>query len=90
PKELKAYLLYVRQESKTHFDAGRSSMDACKKIDLGPYAEWTEPERLFFNVERAYREFRGQAWDTPVDPITTFAGVGQLRNFYKSRLHGGQ
>ncbi|MBW2180157.1 MAG: MBL fold metallo-hydrolase [Deltaproteobacteria bacterium] len=81
-REFKAYLQYVRQESKTHFDAGLSSMDACKKIDLGPYADWTEPERLFFNVERAYREFRGESWDTPVDAMTNFKGVGELRAFY--------
>jgi cyclase len=42
-----------------HFDAGRSELEAAKRIDLGPYAAWTEPERLLFNVERAYREFRG-------------------------------
>lgn len=83
-QELKAYFQYVREESKKHFDAGVSSMDACKKIDLGPYSEWTEPERLFFNVERAYREFRGEPWDTPVDAMETFKGVGQVRAFYAS------
>lgn len=82
--ELKTYLQYVRQEAKSHFDAGLSSLEACKKIDLGPYADWTEPERLFFNVERAYREFRGEAWDTPVDAMAAFIGVGQLRGYYSS------
>lgn len=79
---LKAYLQYVRQESKIHFDAGLSSLDACKKIDLGLYTKWTEPERLFFNVERAYREFRGESWDAPIDAMENFKGVGQLRAFY--------
>jgi glyoxylase-like metal-dependent hydrolase (beta-lactamase superfamily II) len=83
-QELKDYLEHVRQESKVHFEAGLSSMEACKKIDLGPYAEWTEPERLFFNVERAYREFHGERWDTPVDAMTNFKGVGELRAFYAS------
>jgi len=81
-QELKEYFQYVYKESKKYFDEGLSSMDACKKIDLGPYAAWTEPERLFFNVERAYREFRGESWDAPVDAMEHFKGVGELRAFY--------
>lgn len=81
-QELKEYFQYVYKESKKHFDAGLSSIDACKNIDLGPYAAWTEPERLFFNVERAYREFRGESWGAPVDAMEAFKGVGQLRAFY--------
>ena len=41
--------------------------EAAKRIDLGPYADWTEPERLILNVERAYRELRGEPWDAPID-----------------------
>ena len=68
-KELRAYLEFVRDESRTCFDAGISSLEAAKRIDLGPYADWKAPARLYMNVERAYREFRGEpadaSWDTP-------------------------
>jgi cyclase len=72
PREMKAYLAYVRAEARSHFDAGRSTLEAAKRIDLGPYAGWTEPERLLFNVERAYREFRGEPFDAPIDVMAIF------------------
>lgn len=67
PREMKAYLEYIRREAKTHFDAGRTIEEAAQRIDLGPYAGWTEPERIIFNLARAYRELRGEAWDAPID-----------------------
>lgn len=79
PRELKAYLAYVRSESQRFFDAGLLALDAAKKIDLGPYASWTEPERLIFNVERAYREFRDESFDAPIDVMATFRGMYELR-----------
>ena len=85
PRELKAYLVYVRDESRRHFDADRSALEAAKQIDLGPYAAWTEPERLFFNVERAYREFRGLPFDAPIDVMATFRGVHALREHCAAR-----
>ncbi len=85
PREMRAYLEYVRAESRTHFDAGRSELDAAKRIDLGPYAGWTEPERILFNVERAYREFRGFPFDAPIDALATFRGMYELRSHFASR-----
>lgn len=79
PKEMKAYLQYVRSESQRHFNAGRSALEAAKRIDLGPYAEWTEPERIIFNVERAYREFRGEPFDAAIDVPSMFGGMYELR-----------
>ncbi len=78
PREMKAYLEYVRAESKGHFDAGRTEVEAAKRIDLGPYAGWTEPERIVFNVARAYREFRGEPFDAPVDVNAIFAGMHEV------------
>ena len=65
--EMKEYFQYIYKEARECFDAGLSEADAAGKIDPGPYAEWTEPERIIFNVSRAYREFRGEPHDTPVD-----------------------
>ena len=76
---MKAYLQYVRTESNRFFDAGLSVVDAAKRIDLGPYAGWTEPERLLFQVERAYREFRGEPYDAPIDVGVMFRGMWELR-----------
>lgn len=78
PQEMKAYLEYVRAEAKTFFDRGLSELEAARRIDLGPYAGWTEPQRVMFNVARAYREFRGEAWDAPIDVMEIFEGMHAL------------
>lgn len=77
PCEMKAYLEYVRSESKAFFDQGLTVAEAARRIDLGPYEVWDGPERVYFNVERAYREFRGES-NTPIDATALFAGAAQL------------
>lgn len=73
--EMKTYLQYVRDESKTCFDAGLTSLEAAKRIEFGPYGEWRAPARLFMNVERAYREFRNEPPDAPWDTSATFDAI---------------
>jgi len=79
PREMQAYLRYVRAEAKRGFDAGLPALEAARRIDLGPYAGWTEPERILFQVERAYRELRGEPWDAPIDATALFRGMHALR-----------
>jgi glyoxylase-like metal-dependent hydrolase (beta-lactamase superfamily II) len=79
PREMKAYLEYVRAEARHGFDAGLSTLDAARRIDLGPYAGWTEPWRLAFNVERAYREFRDEPFDAPIDVAAVVRNMEALR-----------
>jgi glyoxylase-like metal-dependent hydrolase (beta-lactamase superfamily II) len=79
PREMKAYLAYVRAECRRFFDAGLPPLDAARRIDLGPYARWTEPERILFQVDRAYREFRGEPFDAPLDVTALFRGMQALR-----------
>jgi cyclase len=76
--EMKAYLQYVREESKKCFDAELTSLDAAKRIEFGPYGEWRAPARLFMNVERAYREFRGEPPDAPWDQAATFDAIYEV------------
>jgi glyoxylase-like metal-dependent hydrolase (beta-lactamase superfamily II) len=83
--EFRAYLAFVKSESKRHFDRGLSEVEAARKIDLGPYAGWTQPERLVFNVARAYRELRGEAWDTPSNPMELMDRAVELREHWDSR-----
>ena len=76
--ELKAYLQYVRRESKTWFDQGVPALEAAKQIEFGPYGHWRAPARLFMNVERAYREFRGEPPDAPWDASKTFDAIYEV------------
>ncbi len=79
PKEMKAYLEYVRREAADGFAKGLSLLEASKRIDLGPYAGWTEPERIVFQVDRAYRELRGEPWDAPVEVTALFGAMHAIR-----------
>ncbi len=79
-KELRGYFEFVYSEAKRFFDEGLDPLEASKKIDLGSYTKWNEPERLFFNVNRAYREFRNvEPWDAPYNAINLFLKCQELR-----------
>lgn len=78
-REMREYLVYVRDEARAGFEADLSPLDAAKRIDLAPYLGWTEPERLAFQVDRAYRELRGEPWDAPVDVTRVFSEMTALR-----------
>ena len=80
PREMQAYLRYVQAEARRCFEAGLEPLDAARRIDLGPYAGWTEPERIVFQVERAYRELRGVPFDAPIDVPRVFRAMMQLRD----------
>lgn len=82
-REFREYLEFVYAESNFLFDEGLSALDAAKRIELGPYAEWTEPERLYFNVHRAYREFSGEPWDAPLNAIELFMQCHLLRKHWE-------
>jgi glyoxylase-like metal-dependent hydrolase (beta-lactamase superfamily II) len=79
PREMKAYLAYVRAEAERFFAQGLTVVEASARIDLGPYAGWTEPERIVFNVDRAYRELRGEPYDRPIDVAAIFRGMYEIR-----------
>lgn len=81
--ELRDYLRYVHAESRRAFDAELPAMEAARRIDLGPYARWNQPERLIFNVERAYREFRGGAWDEPVEALRLIEAAYELGRLWR-------
>jgi len=78
-REMKEYLRYVRQESRRCFESGLTVVEAAMRIDPGPYAAWTEPERMVFQVERAYREFRGLPWDSPIDTAGLLRAMDGVR-----------
>jgi len=76
--EMKAYLEHVREEASRCFERGLTSLQASKRIDLGPYGGWRGPARLYANVERAYREFRNETADAPRDMTATFDAMYEV------------
>jgi glyoxylase-like metal-dependent hydrolase (beta-lactamase superfamily II) len=75
--DMKAYLEYVRDESKRRFGQGLDALEAAKGIEFGPYRNWRSPARLVANVESAYREFRNEPAPAP------WAGVGTFDSIYE-------
>ena len=73
--EMRAYLEHVHEEASRCFEQGLTPLQASKRIDLGPYERWRSPARLYANVERAYRELRGEPADTPFDMAATFDAI---------------
>jgi cyclase len=76
--EMRAYLEHVREEASRFFAEGLASIQASKQIDLGPYAEWRGPARLYANVERAYREFRREPADARWDMTATLDAIYEV------------
>jgi cyclase len=50
------YLGYVQDQAAAGIAAGRSPLEQAGHADLGPFADWTDSERLVGNLHVAYRE----------------------------------
>ena len=85
PIEMRDYLQYVRREAERGFADGLPALEAAKRIDPGPYARWTAPERMLSIVQRAYRELRGEPMDAPIDVAALFRGMYELRQAQQAR-----
>jgi glyoxylase-like metal-dependent hydrolase (beta-lactamase superfamily II) len=84
-RTLRRYFEFVESECRRFFEAGVSEYEAAKRIDLGPFGDWTEPERIIFNVRRAYRELRGEAYDAHIDVLGLLREFESLADLFESR-----
>jgi cyclase len=57
---VRSYIRFVLDAARKGFDAGAPATEVARDLDLGPYAELTDPERIVPNLHRAYSEFRGE------------------------------
>jgi cyclase len=55
--DLKEYFVLLTSEARMRYRAGMSPLEAARDIDLGPYAGWSEAERVVANVHTLYRDF---------------------------------
>ena len=81
--ELRDYLRFVFDEARAFHQQGLTALEAAQRIDLGPYVRWNQPGRVIFNVERAYREFRGGAWDEPIEMPRLLEAAFELEQKYR-------
>jgi glyoxylase-like metal-dependent hydrolase (beta-lactamase superfamily II) len=87
---MREYLEYVEAEASAAYDAGLTPMEAAARIELGPYAAWTQPERIMFQIDRAYRERQGVAWDAPLDVTRLFSEMAEWRALHAQPTPGGR
>jgi cyclase len=62
-----SYLRFVTDLARASHAAGLTPLDAARQADLGPYAAWTDPERIVGNLHRAYFELEGGERGAPID-----------------------
>ena len=70
---VREYMCMVYNEGRKRFDSGMNTADAAKDIDLGQFKQWGESERIRANLERLYREFKGEVPLSPIDMRALFA-----------------
>ena len=76
-RAVRDYLVYVREEAKTRFDAGLSVYDAAMDISLADFDSWGDAERIVVNVATLYREFGST--EQPADPFALMAKIRRER-----------
>jgi glyoxylase-like metal-dependent hydrolase (beta-lactamase superfamily II) len=69
-RELKHYFEYILVEARKRFDAGMTDEEAARDISWEAFRDWGEPERVFVNVNAAYRDFVGDR--NPPDVMRMF------------------
>jgi cyclase len=76
--ECREYLMLLYHEGKKAFDAGLTHREAALRLPLGKFKAWAEPERILANMDRLYREFRGETPTLPIDREAQFREMREL------------
>jgi len=78
------YLVLVQREARKRFDKGMTVNEAAKDIDLGQFKQWPNHERILLNLERLWREFRGE------DPATSKLNLVEVLSRMDSMVKAGE
>jgi hypothetical protein len=78
------YLVLVLREARKRFDEGMTADEAAKDVDLGQFRQWPNHERILLNVERLWREFRGE------DPATSKLNLAEIFIRMDTMLKAGE
>jgi cyclase len=75
--EVDEYLRFVQTEASKRAAAGMSAVDAAFDIELGPYADWLDPERIVVNTDAVYAETREGY--VRMDVLSMLSAMGRYR-----------
>lgn len=76
-QDLKDYFLFVEREARSRFEAGMGYEEAARDMNLGPYKDWVDRERIVLNVFACYREWSD---DNAVSDL--FEVIGAAGRYY--------
>jgi cyclase len=79
--DILGYLRFVQANARAGRDAGLTPLDTARELDLGPYAELLDRERIVGNLHRAYAELDGLERGGSID---VFGALGDMVTY-----HGG-
>jgi glyoxylase-like metal-dependent hydrolase (beta-lactamase superfamily II) len=71
------YLSYIKAEATARHEAGMDATEAARDIELGPYADWLDWERVVINVDSVYREL--EPGRPPTAVMELFRGMAELK-----------
>jgi cyclase len=70
-----SYVRLVQEHAEVAYKAGLTPLEAARQLDLGPFAELTDAERLAGNMHRAYAECAGARPGAEIDLAAAFADM---------------
>jgi len=73
--EVLGYLRFVTSSAVAARDAGLSPLDAARELDLGPYADLLDAERIVGNLHRACAELDGAPPGAPIDILAALTDM---------------
>lgn len=85
-RNFRTYLVWLEHEARQRYDAGLSYEEAAYDIDLTPYADWIDAERLPVNLLALYRDFSGGTIDAA--PGDGFAAMARYYRKMKAEARG--
>lgn len=71
------YLGHIAAEATARHEAGMSAIDAARDIELGPYSDWLDWERVVINVDSIYREL--DPTHPSADVVSLFRAMAELK-----------
>jgi cyclase len=77
-RSMEAYLGHVVAQGAELKDRGLTPAQAARELDIGAYAEWTDPERLVLNLMRLWLELDGKRASERIDAMDGFTAMAEL------------
>jgi 2-keto-4-pentenoate hydratase/2-oxohepta-3-ene-1,7-dioic acid hydratase in catechol pathway/glyoxylase-like metal-dependent hydrolase (beta-lactamase superfamily II) len=79
-RAVRAYLVHITEQADAAYRDGLSFQQAADGIDLGPYADWLDTERVVVNVYQRYRELGADMPQLPATALLVLQAEWQAKH----------